>query len=428
MVTQVIMPKFGLSMETGVIGSWLVEEGAQVTKASALCEVTTDKISNTCEAPASGVLRKILLAQGEEAPCGEVIALIADSMQEDISGECTAGADAAPDTQASPAAPDAQPCEKIACCAKDVLITPRAKKVAEERGLAYAHIKGTGIGGAITISDLKQHGTPKETVSAASASVPVPVQAAAPVSVSGSSAPTLSAYDPYPPVGDDVVVMMSSMETTVAKAMHKSLMASAQTTIATEAEVSNLVQVYRQLKGKYAKAGIKLSYTAMIIKAVAMALENHPTLRSTMVDETHIKIRSCIDIGVAVDVPKGLLVPVIRQANLKDLRTICMELVQLTDKAKNGGLVAEDMGNACMTITNLGMFGITYFTPVLNTPESAILGVGALLEKMMVKDGGFYPGHAMNFSLTHDHRIVNGAPAARFLKETLDSLQDFRWI
>lgn len=450
MVTKVIMPKFGLSMETGVLGSWLVEEGASVTKGSALAEITTDKITNTCEAPKDGILRKILLPEGEEAACGEAIAVLADTADEDISAECggsqsEGGAFADSGEQAAAASPVP---EKAAPA--DIKITPRAKKVAEEQGLEYSHIQGTGLLGAITISDLKKHGIPRKdiagaaSVSAAPASASVPASASAPASASvtaSASAPasgpsTASApaaapkavFDTRPCEGEDVIVKMSTMETAIAKAMQNSLLTTAQATIATEAEITELVRVYKQLKGKYTNAGVKLSYTAMLIKAVAMALENHKALRSTMADENHIKISSRIHIGVAVDIPGGLIVPVIRDANMKDLRTICLELSDLTQRAKDNKLTSDQLGGATITITNLGMFGITYFTPVLNVPESAILGVGAIIEKLMVKDGGFYPASVMNFSLTHDHRIVNGAPAARFLKEVTASLQDFKWV
>ena len=446
MVTKVIMPKFGLSMETGVLGSWLVEEGDSVTKGSALAEITTDKITNTCEAPKDGILRKILLPEGEEAACGEAIAVLADTADEDISAECGGGqseggafADSAEQAAAASPVP-----EKAAPA--DIKITPRAKKVAEEQGLEYSHIQGTGLLGAITISDLKKHGIPRKdiagaaSVSAAPASASVPASASglasasAPASASGPSTASAPAaapkavFDTRPCEGEDVIVKMSTMETAIAKAMQNSLLTTAQATIATEAEITELVRVYKQLKGKYTNAGVKLSYTAMLIKAVAMALENHKALRSTMADETHIKISSRIHIGVAVDIPGGLIVPVIRDANMKDLRTICLELSDLTQRAKDNKLTSDQLGGATITITNLGMFGITYFTPVLNVPESAILGVGAIIEKLMVKDGGFYPASVMNFSLTHDHRIVNGAPAARFLKEVTASLQDFKWV
>lgn len=432
MVTKVIMPKFGLSMETGVLGSWLVEEGASVTKGSALAEITTDKITNTCEAPKDGILRKILLPEGEEAACGEAIAVLADTADEDISAECGGGqseggafADSAEQAAAASPVP-----EKAAPA--DIKITPRAKKVAEEQGLEYSHIQGTGLLGAITISDLKKHGIPRKDPAGAASVSAAPASASAPASgPSTASAPAAApkaVFDTRPCEGEDVIVKMSTMETAIAKAMQNSLQTTAQATIATEAEITELVRVYKQLKGKYTNAGVKLSYTAMLIKAVAMALENHKALRSTMADENHIKISSRIHIGVAVDIPGGLIVPVIRDANMKDLRTICLELSDLTQRAKDNKLTSDQLGGATITITNLGMFGITYFTPVLNVPESAILGVGAIIEKLMVKDGGFYPASVMNFSLTHDHRIVNGAPAARFLKEVTASLQDFKWV
>ena len=440
MVTKVIMPKFGLSMETGVLGSWLVEEGASVTKGSALAEITTDKITNTCEAPKDGILRKILLPEGEEAACGEAIAVLADTADEDISAECGGGqSEGGAFADSAEQAAAASPVPEKATSA-DIKITPRAKKVAEEQGLEYSHIQGTGLLGAITISDLKKHGIPRKdpagaaSVSAAPASASVPSSASGSSSASGPSSASAPAaapkavFDTRPCEGEDVIVKMSTMETAIAKAMQNSLLTTAQATIATEAEITELVRVYKQLKGKYTNAGVKLSYTAMLIKAVAMALENHKALRSTMADENHIKISSRIHIGVAVDIPGGLIVPVIRDANMKDLRTICLELSDLTQRAKDNKLTSGQLGGATITITNLGMFGITYFTPVLNVPESAILGVGAIIEKLMVKDGGFYPASVMNFSLTHDHRIVNGAPAARFLKEVTASLQDFKWV
>ena len=420
------------------------EEGDSVTKGSALAEITTDKITNTCEAPKDGILRKILLPEGEEAACGEAIAVLADTADEDISAECVGsqsegGAFADSAEQAAAASPVP---EKAASA--DIKITPRAKKVAEEQGLEYSHIQGTGLLGAITISDLKKHGIPRKDPAGAASVSAAPASASVPSSASGSSSASAPAsgpstasapaaapkavFDTRPCEGEDVIVKMSTMETEIAKAMQNSLLTTAQATIATEAEITELVRVYKQLKGKYTNAGVKLSYTAMLIKAVAMALENHKALRSTMADETHIKISSRIHIGVAVDIPGGLIVPVIRDANMKDLRTICLELSDLTQRAKDNKLTSDQLGGATITITNLGMFGITYFTPVLNVPESAILGVGAIIEKLMVKDGGFYPASVMNFSLTHDHRIVNGAPAARFLKEVTASLQDFKWV
>ena len=304
---------------------------------------------------------------------------------------------------AAPAAPAAAaPAAYVAPA--DVKITRRAKAVADRKGWAYGHIKGSGEDGSITVSDLKRYGKPYSEVEAEAAA---------------------SVYDSTKP---DVIRKMTPMELAVCKGMMNSLQGTAQNTVATEADISNLVSLYQSIKGKYNAAGIKLSYTAMIIKAVAMAMENHPDMRVGLVDDKTIRIAKNIDIGCAVDVPGGLIVPVIRNANMKDLRTISLELLDLTEKAKNGKLTANDMGGACITITNLGMFGITYFTPVLNSPESLILGVGAIIKQVVIRNGLMTPASCINFSLTHDHRIINGAPAARFLKEVVDSLKDFKWL
>ena len=270
MVTKVIMSKFGLSMETGVLGSWLVEEGDSVTKGSALAEITTDKITNTCEAPKDGILRKILLPEGEEAACGEAIAVLADTADEDISAECggsqsEGGAFADSAEQAAAASPVP---EKAASA--DIKITPRAKKVAEEQGLEYSHIQGTGLLGAITISDLKKHGIPRKDPAGAASVSAAPASASVPSSASGSSSASAPAsgpstasapaaapkavFDTRPCEGEDVIVKMSTMETAIAKAMQNSLLTTAQATIATEAEITELVRVYKQLKGKYTNA------------------------------------------------------------------------------------------------------------------------------------------------------------------------------
>ncbi|MBU5434142.1 dihydrolipoamide acetyltransferase family protein [Pseudoflavonifractor sp. MSJ-37] len=430
MITNYGMPKFGLSMETGIISEWLVKEGDAVKKGDALVEISTDKITNTGEAPCDGVIRQIVAQVDDEIPCGETICIIADSMDEPVGGAAPV---AAPAAEAAESAPAAVPAAPAAAAPADVKITPRAKKIAEEKGLAYAHIKGTGLLGMITIDDLKKYGKPISEVAApaAPAAAPVPAAPAAPA----APAPAVAAapasaqvYNTAPCAEGDVITKMTPMQMAVCKGMMNSLQGSAQITIATEADVTELVKVYKSIKGKYKNAGVKLSYTAMLIKSVAQALEDHPAMRMTVADANHIKTTARISIGCAVDIPDGLIVPVIRDANLKDLRTICLELADLTERAKAGKLNSDELGNASITITNLGMFGITYFTPIINAPEGSILGVGAILEKMMVKDGGFYPGSVMNLSLTHDHRVINGAPAARFLQEVINGLQDFKWL
>lgn len=424
MATNVNMPKLGLSMEQGTVDTWLVKEGDTVKKGQDIAEISSEKLTNTVTAPADGVLAKIVVPQENTVPVGALIAIIAEP------GEAVSAAldtPAAPPVMAETAQSNPQ-AQASAAEQADVLITPRAKKIAQDKGLAYAHIKGTGIGGAITIDDLKRYGKPMAAAHAVSAA---PVVQAAPA-VQAPDAPIAQPVAPSAPVtaqilGVDSVSKLSNMRTAIAKAMQRSLAESAQATLMTDANVKNLAALYQSLKDKYTAAGIKLSYTAMLVKAVAMALENHPKLRSQYADDKHAVTKGSIDIGIAVDVPDGLVVPVLRQANLKDLRSICLELYDLANRARDGKLIDSDFGNGAITITNLGMFGITHFTPVLNAPETAILGVGAITDTPVVRDGGIHIEPIMSLSLTHDHRLIDGAPAARFLQELVASLQKFPW-
>ncbi len=424
MPISIIMPKFGLSMEEGTIGEWYVKEGDEVKKGAPIANIISEKLNNEATAPADGIVAQLLLGEGDTLPCGAPIAILAAPGEQMGPGAPAAAATAAPAAELAPAphpVPAAAPAQAevpCACASCDVKITPRAKKIAEQRGLAYAHIAGTGRHGFITIEDLKREGRP-----AGETPAPAPAARAAVPAASAAPPPVFT-----PAAANETVLAMTPMQKAVSNGMAQSLAGTAQVTIMTEADVQPLVDVYNGLKGRYTAAGVKLSYTAMLVKAVAMALENHPAVRVRQVDEGHIAQMQAIDIGVAVDVPDGLVVPVIRAANLKDLRAICLELADLSARAQAGRLVEAELGGGVITISNLGMFGITYFTPVLNTPEPCLLGVGAIVQKPVIKDGGIFTAAAMNLSLTHDHRVVNGAPAARFLREVVDNLAAFRWV
>ncbi|MEL7602522.1 MAG: dihydrolipoamide acetyltransferase family protein [Bacillota bacterium] len=423
MATNVMMPKLGLSMEEGTIDAWLVSEGSPVKKGQDIAEISSEKLTNTVTAPEDGVLAKIVVKQEDTVPVGALIAIIAASGEAvSAPGEAAAATSAVKQDAPAPAAQAVAP----AAIAAEVRITPRAKKIAEEKGLAYAHIKGTGIGGAITIDDLRRFGKPIAAALAVSPAAAPAAPAAQPVA-SAAQPVAVTAPATAPVLGVDSLMKLTNMRQAIAKAMQRSLLDSAQTTLMTDANVKNLSALYQSLKGKYTAAGIKLSYTAMLVKAVAMALESHPKLRTQYADDKHAVTKGSIDIGIAVDVPDGLVVPVLRQANLKDLRTICLELADLANRARDGKLTDADFGNGALTITNLGMFGITHFTPVLNAPETAILGVGAIVDTPVVRDGGIHIEPVLSLSLTHDHRLIDGAPAARFLQELVASLQKFSW-
>ncbi len=442
MPVTIIMPKFGLSMEEGTIGEWFVKEGDAVKAGQPIANVSSEKLNNEATAPQDGVVAKLLLGEGDTLPCGEPIAILAVNGESvDASGVSAAGngvaaaaekavpspAAVAPAASSAQVAPAVAQSQQGTAPAQPVKITPRAKKIAEAKGLSYAHIVGTGRHGFITIEDLKREGRP--------AGAGAQVAAVAPAAQAPAVQPQYAAPHPtplpvaYTPAAENQQPMaMTPMQKAVSNGMMQSLAGAAQVTIMTEANVQPLMDTYEGLKGKYNAAGVKLSVTAMLVKAVAMALENHPAVRRRQVDDSHIVQMEGIDIGIAVDVPDGLIVPVIRAANLKDLRAICLELADLAARAKTGALVESEMGGAVITVSNLGMFGITYFTPVLNTPEPCLLGVGAITQKPVIKNGGIFTMSAMNLSLTHDHRTVNGAPAARFLQEMVANLCDFRWV
>lgn len=430
MATEVIMPKFGLSMEEGSISEWLVKEGDAVTEGQPIAEINSEKLTNTALATANGVIARILADEGESLPCGSPIAIIAAEGESYEAGTPPAPILAAPSSDevvVEAVSVDFVPLEKTSVQASK--ITPRAKKLAEAKGLSYEHIQGTGLHGFITIEDLMREGRALAAQPTEASPEPIVPVTAPPASTAvPPSFPTVAAPVYAPALEDEEVLAMDPMQRAICDSMYSSMTQAAQTTLMTEANVRNLVAVYWKLKPKYTAAGLKLSYTALLIKAVAMALENHPHVRMHMLDANHYTVIQNLDIGIAVDIPGGLVVPVVRGANLKDLRTICQDLSDITDRAKRRTLTEQDLGNGAITITNLGMFGVTYFTPILNAPEPCIIGVGGITEKAVVREGGIFSDPVMNLSVTHDHRITNGAPTARFLQEVVGNLNDFRWV
>ena len=270
-----------------------------------------------------------------------------------------------------------------------VAITPRAKLLANKLGLSYDHIVGTGLLGMVTVADLKAHGKPIQL--------------------------------------QDEIIPMNGIQRATAAAMKASLANSAQAVVTIEETYGPMVKAYKRLKPVYAEKGIKLSYTAMIIKAVALAIKDRPDIRMQYLDASHFRLPAAINIGVAVDTPRGLVVPVIRNADVKSLAEICKDLAELSAKANAGRLTADDMGGAVTTVTNLAMANVMAFTPILNPPESTILGVCKLVDKPVVKNGGIFIEPVMNLCLTYDHRVINGAPAGRFTTEVANLLNTIDW-
>jgi len=427
-----VMPKFGLSMEEGIVGEWLVKEGAAVKRGDALAVIEAEKLTNNAVASRDGIVLKFYLAEGDSAPCGSPLCAIGEEgdVAPAVPGEAPAEEAPAPvaapaAAPAAPAAPQAAMTPRAAAAAaahgvnvagvkgtgKDgeitvddvryaashpvavptgpVSITPRAKMLAAKLGLSYDHIVGTGLLGMVTVADLKAHGKPIQL--------------------------------------QDEIIPMNGIQRATAAAMKASLANSAQAVVTIEESFAAMVKAYKRLKPVYAEKGLKLSYTAMIIKAVALAIKDRPDIRMQYMDASHFRLPAGIHIGVAVDTPKGLVVPVIRNADVKSLGEICKDLSELSAKANAGRLTGDDMGNAVTTVTNLAMANVTAFTPILNPPESTILGVCKLREVPVVKNGGIFIEPVMNLCLTYDHRVINGAPAGRFTTEVANLLNTIDW-
>jgi pyruvate dehydrogenase E2 component (dihydrolipoamide acetyltransferase) len=373
------MPRYGANMEEGTVGRWLAAEGDEVAAGQIICEIEIEKLTNDFEAPEDGVLRKILCDEGDARPCGDPIAVIA-AADEDISAllaEAEGAGEARPAFEKEAAGGTAS----RAAAGSGMSITPKALKLAEEKGVDYSGIRGTGIHGAVTRQDIKDFIAAGGTAAAAGGSVP-----------------------------------MSAARRVTAEYMMRSLSKSAQATIAVDADVTDLVGRYRLKKPEYEEKNIKLSYTAVLVKAIAAALVDHPVIRTAAEEGSTLRTAEEINIGIGVDAEYGLVVPVIRHADRKELPELCTELQRLGDKARSGDLRPEDMKGGVVSLSNLGMFGVRYSTPILNPGESAIVGAGTLTQQPVILDGGIHTRWIISLSMTFDHRVIDGAPAARFLQ------------
>ncbi len=400
MATVINMPRYGATMEEGTVNSWFVKAGDHVSKGDVIAEIAIEKLTNELLAEVDGVVLKIVAEEGDTIACGQPILIIGaagESLESAALSEPESSPKAAPVSPVMSAAAAAAPAATSVKYQENVQIAPKALELAKELGIDYHFVTGTGRFGMITREDIRNAVASGVLPKASSTSTP-----AAPASA---------------------VVKMSQMQLMLAKFMDQSLKTTAQTTISMDMDAAALVEAHSRHKGTYQQQGIKLSYTPILIKLIADALVEHPLLRTT-IDETNLVIRGEIHIGFAVDIPDGLIVPVIKDANQKSISQIAKEVKDLAERARENKLLPDEISGGVFTITNLGMFGIKYFTPVLNPGEAGILGIGTIQDVPYSKDGGIFIKPVINMSLTHDHRVVSGAPAARFLQSIQQHLQN----
>ncbi len=440
MASEIIVPKMGQTVETVRLVQWLVKEGDEVQRGDPILEIETDKATFEVEAPASGILRVIEHQEGEEVPVITRVGIIA-APDEDISALLSrAGepaAEEAPAAREEPAVRGGDGAQAAASRAAEgrIFASPRARRRAREAGLTdLSVIQGTGPGGRIIEADVLAYLAQMQQ--AAARATPLAQRVAADLGVdlsrvtgtgpggritredveraareAAAAAPAPAAPAAVTPEEVRQVVPLRGIRARIAERMQQSYQTAVHVTEFTEVDATEFVEIRTRLK----EDGIPVSYNDLMMYIVARALREHPALNATLVgDEIHYL--EPIHIAVAVDTENGLLVPVIRDVDKKSLSQIAQESAEKIKAAQEGRSSPEDLTGGTFTITNLGMFEIDGFTPIINPPQCAVLGIGRIVEKPVVREGQIVVRKMMILSLSFDHRIVDGAPAARFLQ------------
>ena len=473
MATEFLMPKLGLTMEEGTITEWFADDGNSITAGEPLLRIETDKTETDVEAAGTGRLHRVGQV-GETFACGDRIGwFLGDDEDAPVESSPSAGAPAAafaPPTAAAPAvAPAASPITSVVNSGR-IVASPLTKRLAAERNIDLRTVRGTGPGDRIVAADLEN--LPAASTAVASPA-PAPVQPTA--TAAGSGAPATAAARsladllgidlasvPLDPVEQRITkdsvahhargliarsapspaaaasgasgptstlppalqeptrtIRLSAMRGTIAKRMHESLRQMAQLTLFMDADLDAVVADRARRKD----SGAAPSYTDYVIAAAARALGQHPLVNSQITDDG-VALLPAAHVGMAVALDDGLIVPVIRNTASLDLSSLSVESSRLAHAARQGSLALPDLEGGTFSVSTLGMFGVDGFTPVINPPNTAILGVGRLREDVVMDDGQVGVRTRLTLSLTWDHRAFDGAPAAAFCKTIADLLGD----
>ena len=407
----ILMPRLSDTMTEGVIAAWHKNVGDTVKKGDLLADVETDKATMELESYKNGKLLYIGAQKGDKVPVNALLCIIGEEGKVDIDkimaaakGGVTAPADAektSASASGSAATENAAPAKEATGASSEgtngrVKASPLAKKLAAEKGINISQVQGSGDGGRITKSDIDNYKPAAETKTAAA-------------TTATSSAPTGQvSFDEVP---------VSQMRKAIAKSLAGSKFSAPHFYVTMTIDMDKAVESRAKLNEV---SKVKISFNDMVLKASALALKQHPSINSSWLGDK-IRINHHVNIGVAVAVPDGLLVPVVRFADTKTLSQIGTEVKEFAQKAKDKKLQPADWEGSTFTISNLGMFGVDEFTAIINPPDACILAVGGIQQVPVVKDGQVKPGNIMKVTLSCDHRVVDGASGAAFLL-TLKSL------
>ena len=425
--TEVLMPALGESVTEGTVTTWLKSVGDAVEADEPLLEVSTDKVDSEVPSPAAGFLAEIRVEEDETVSVGTVVAI--------ISSEAPSAAPATPATPApvpatldqlsnavETAAPTGTPVasQTPAAVANTGYVTPIVRKLAREADIDLATITGTGVGGRIRREDIENAVAAREAATAPATPAPV-------ASTPTASTPVSQKREPSPLRG--TTEKMSRLRQTIARRMMESLQNSAQLTTVVEVDVTKVVALRARSKNAFiAKHNTKLTFLPFFVKAATEALQFHPKINAT-IDDNKVTYFDHEHIGIAVDTPRGLLVPVIKDAGTKDIPGIAASINDLAARTRDAKVGPEELSGSTFTITNTGSGGALFDTPVLNSPETAIMGVGTIVKRpMVVKTADGSESVAIRsmvyLSLSYDHRLVDGGDAARYLMEVKKRLEE----
>jgi pyruvate dehydrogenase E2 component (dihydrolipoamide acetyltransferase) len=404
--SQVTLPRLGQGMESGTIVRWLKAEGDTVEKGEPLYELDTEKVTQEVEADASGTLLKILAGEGEEIEVGKAIAVIGEEGEDvpeaapeptdEPAAEEPEKAKPAPEPEA-PAEPEPEQQPAARSDGGRVKASPLARRIARERGIDLSALSGTGPEGRIVAEDVER---------AEATAGPAAAPAAAPA----------------PPPGEIQVVPLTGIRKAIARRMTEAWEAPA-FQITMTADMTAAIRLREALVERQGEGDAKPTYSDILTKVCAVALMRHRAVNAVFAGD-EIQLLPTAEVGIAVAVPSGLLVPVLRRCETKTIPQLANERADLVARTRDGKLRQEDLEGGSFTISNLGMYGVERFVAVLNPPQAAILAVGAIEERAVVRDGEPAARPVLEMTLTCDHRTIDGATASEFLRTVKQFLEE----
>jgi pyruvate dehydrogenase E2 component (dihydrolipoamide acetyltransferase) len=386
---EIVMPRLSDSMEEGVILRWMKQVGDEVAVGEELVEIETDKANMAYESDVAGTLTEILAQEGDSLLIGAPIAVVGDR-----------GAVPAP---TPPPTPEPSPPDPVPVPAptrssspqeERVKASPLARRVAEEKGVDLSSLTGSGPGGRIVKADVEGAGAPAAAEPAEAPAAPAPQQETA--------------------KGTTTYQDLTRLQQVVSRRMAESKATAPHFYLQAEIDMSAAVEARARLKALTSEGGVVPSFNDMVVKACALALREHPLANGSYKDG-RFELYSRVNVGVAVAAQDALVVPTVFDADRKGLREIATDTRALAAKVRDGSVTPPELSGGTFTVSNLGMYGVSNFSAVINAPQAAILAVGAIAEKPVVRDGEITTAHLLGVTLACDHRILYGAPAAEFL-------------